>query len=156
MRILATILIFVALGFLIIMSYSTLTDSKLGTTAWSAVVVLFVSVLINKIVLAYYLSRGGGRKRLDEKKKIKALEKTITATTAIFVIAANVLFILAFSLEFAGEEWWWLFLILAVCSLNLIAWLCVNSYEWIGMYFERKRLEEKKKIESLEKQGSDE
>ena len=59
----------------------------------------------------------------------------------------------------AGEMWMtgamWLnvLLLAALLIVNIIALMREESQGWLGLYFKRKRLEEEKKIEALEKGG---
>lgn len=57
-----------------------------------------------------------------------------------------------------GGQWWFGLLVIAVLVVNIIV-LCglkiKTTSTWLELYFKRKALEEKKKIEALEKEGVD-
>ena len=74
----------------------------------------------------------------------------------IIVISINAIILcvfLYFSVREGVPPFWWSLVIFGVPIINILALLLVPVKDnWIGLYFERKALEEKKKIMKIEEE----
>jgi uncharacterized membrane protein YbhN (UPF0104 family) len=77
----------------------------------------------------------------------------IAAISLNFLLLVMVLFLFATDGAPEGEAWLFVILIIAASICNLIVLFGARGETWLSLYFKRKTLEEKKKINQLSKKN---
>ena len=73
----------------------------------------------------------------------------IVAIVFNFILLGVVVFLFVTEGVPSGDEWLFLIPMIAAPVCSIIALLCSTGDSWLPLYFKRKALEEKKKIEAL-------